>query len=455
MRVFDQAFESHLDFADWRTVNLERDSRPALHLGKWRYQMKWNFKTNPEPIDALHMRMLLDCPDFDTFEQHIKDEVYPPSFTSILNDYPYGRFVGTIKDIMRVDVLQRMYRSKTLWEIWENERNPQTGALLTDPDNMARMIYAEIRTLIVCQQCGADAPAITTCQTCNGSGALVVPCELCHGKGLGTKGQPCRQCGGLGLHHRPILVAFMNRLQYIWMARNVDYLKMTYPVWLSYLTYVGIFATSGAIFVGASLLFQTPFSLDLLVDAGLFGAAALLGSLGAAIVVIFGTAFNGSGMLLASYPLRYTKFGNHIWIQLMNLIGLLTFGALLIDTTFVLSQVLFTSHINIVLLILATSVLSLFVVLFSFGGFYSIHTAMRDTKRSRLEELTEWLYQNKRAENSIDTAQEEEFFKEIRELQEWPIDMVTTLGIVSGILIPVILSLGSVLPGYLATIFRK
>lgn len=453
MNIFDLAFETHLDFADWRTVDVEHDTRPALHLGNWRYEMKWNFKTNPEAIDALHMRMILECPTFAEFKQCIEDDKYPPGFAPVMQRHPYGPFLGTTRKLMHEAVLEGIYQSGTLWDIWENQMNPQTNMVISSKAEMADMLYNEIRSLIVCTNCKAAPEQVSLCTTCHGSGAVLVHCTVCHGSGLSEKTVPCKQCGGLGLHHKPIPVVFMNRLQYFWMARNVDYLTKTFPVWLSYLTYFAILGVSTALFLGGSLVFQSSFSPDLLVEALLFGAAALLGSLGAAIVIIFASAFNGSGILLSSYPLRDVKFGNHIWIQLMNLLALFTFSALLIDSTFALSQFLFASTANVAALIVATSVFTLFLVMISFGGFYSIHTAMRDTKKSRLDELADWLHQHP-PESDLDTTQEEEFFKEIRNLQEWPIDIAVSFGIISGILIPVTLSLGTVITGYLSTFFH-
>ncbi|HEY7983299.1 MAG TPA: hypothetical protein VID73_03975, partial [Ktedonobacterales bacterium] len=212
---------------------------------------------------------------------------------------------------------------------------------------------------------------------------------------------------------------------------------------------------TAALFLGVSLLFQSTANVDLLAQAMLFGEAVLLGMLSGAIVFVFASAFNGSGMLISSYPLRDTKFGNRVWTQLMNLLGVLTFGSLLIDTTYVMSQFLFVHNANPALVGLATSTVTVFVILISFGGFYTIHTAMRDTKRSRLDELADWLHQTRDAQNQVETAQEEEFFKEVRQLQEWPIDLATTFGIVSGILIPIALALGGPISSLLSSLLHK
>jgi len=471
INIFDQVFESHLEFADWRTADAERDARPHLHLANWRYDMKWNFKTNPEPIDALHMRMIIECPTFADFEQRILHDKYPESFKSILEYSPYGWIIGDTATLMRRDVLHGLYRAPTLWAIWEKQPNPYAkGMFIDSPDAMADMLYTEIRGLLVCKQCRAHPDLIGDCNACNGSGARMVHCLNCRGLGLSENKRSCKECGGLGLHHRPIPITFMNRLQYLWMARNVDLMKRLFPVWLSNRTYLAILVISASLFFGASLLFQAAPNVDLLVQTFLFGEAVLLGMLGGAIVFVFAGAFNGSGTLLSSYPLRDTKFGNHIWVQLMNLLGLLTFGSLLIDTTFAMSQFLFAHNINAGLLVLATTIATLFVIVVSFGGFYTIHTAMRDAKRSRLDELANWLQQGQNERTQITSNQEalitsnqvtqftsdqeEDFFKEIREIQEWPIDLATTFGIVSGILIPVALSFGSTITNYLSTLFH-
>lgn len=453
--IFDQVFASHLDFADWRTADVDRDARPALHLGNWRYQMKWNFKTNPEPIDALHMRMIVECPTFAEFEGRVLEGKYPSSFKSMLEYSPYGKIIGDSAKLMRDDVLKRLYRADSLWAIWEGRPNPyEDDAVIASPDAMAAMLYAELRGLIVCPACQAQPEQVRRCGTCRGSGARMAHCADCHGSGLRDNDKTCKLCGGIGLHHRPIPTAFMNRLQYLWMARNVDLMKRLFPVWLSNLTYLTIFAISATLFFAVSLLSGSAIGVDLVVQAFLFGEAVLLGMLSGAIVFVFAVAFNGSGMLLSSYPLRDRKFGNHIWIQLMNLLGLLTFGSLLIDTTFAMSQVLFVRNVNVALVVLATTTVTLFVIVISFGGFYTIHTAMRDTKQSRLDELADWLYQSWDTESQLNTDQEEAFFKEIRQVQEWPIDLATTFGIVSGILIPVTLSLGGPISAYLSALFR-
>lgn len=455
MDIFDQVFESHLNFNDWRTVDFERDSRPALHLGNWRYQMKWNFKTNPEPIDALHMRMIIECQDFAEFERRIKAGEYPGGFEKILRYSPYGRIIGDTRTLMEKDVLEKIYRAKSLYAIWENQPNPYANrALITTPTEMASMLYSELRGLILCAECRAHPEKVAMCEECSGTGTRLVDCPDCQGSGLNAKKKSCERCGGLGLRHKLVPGAFMNRLQYLWMGRNVDLMKGLFPVWLSNLTYVSVFAISSAIFLGSSLLFHAVVNVDLLVQSLLFGEAVLLGMLSGAIVFVFAVAFNGSGMLVATYPLRETKFGNHVFIQLMNLLGWLTFGSLLIDTTFVMSQFLFIHNVNVAALAAAASTVTAFVIVISFGGFYSIHTAMRDTKQSRLDELEEWLHQPNNPKSPSDTEQEEDFFKELRSLQEWPIDFTVAFGIVSGIFIPIVLSLSSVITGYFSTLFR-
>ena len=356
---------------------------------------------------------------------------------------------------MEKDVLEKIYRAGSLWAIWEGKPNPyQNGALITTPTQMASMLYTELRGLILCADCQMHPEKVAACGTCLGSGTRLIHCAHCQGVGLNERKKSCEQCGGLGLRHRLVPGAFMNRLQYLWMGRNVDLMKGLFPVWLSNLTYLSIFAITTGIFLGASLLFQATITFDLLVQALLFGEAVLLGMLSGAIVFVFAVAFNGSGMLISSYPLRDTKFGNSVFTQLMNLLGWLTFGSLLIDTTFVMSQFLFAQNINFVALALATSTVTAFVIVISFGGFYSIHTAMRDTKQSRLDELGEWLHQPRDPDSPLDTDQEEDFYKEIRQLEEWPIDLATTFGIVSGILIPITLALGGPISAFLSSIFH-
>ncbi len=444
MNIFDQVFESHLDFADWRIPDPARDDPPPLHLANWRYEMKWNFKTNPEPIDALHIRMLMECPTYAEFSARIEHDQYPDSFQSILQYSPYGWIIGDTKSLMRRDVRRGLYQAPALWEIWQNQPNPYNASQIIDsPEAMADMLYTELRGLLVCPNCRARPEQVTYCEACSGSGARMASCALCAGSGLAPDKpdkQACKDCGGTGLLRRPVPNTFMNRLQYLWMARNVDLMKRLFPVWLSNLTYFSIFASTTALFFGVSLAFNAAPTVDLAVQALLFGEAVLLGMLSGAIVFVFAGALNGSGMLLSSYPLRDTKFGNRIWVQLMNLLGVLTFGSLLIDTTFVMSQFLFVHNLNVSLLTIAATTVTAFVLVVSFGGFYTIHTAMRDAKRARLDEIADWLHQSHLAGVKRKTDQEEEFFKEIRELQEWPIDIATTFGIVSGAVIPIVLA---------------
>ncbi|MEO7000376.1 MAG: hypothetical protein ABI068_01050 [Ktedonobacterales bacterium] len=392
---------------------------------------------------------------FSRKEQRILKDDYPPSFKSFLEYSPYGWIIGDTAKLMRRDVLHGLYRAPTLWAIWQNQPNPYANdAIIDSPDAMAEMLYTEMHGLILCEMCQAHPQRVTECKECNGSGARMVHCEYCHGSGMNEDKQTCKDCGGLGLHRKPTPVTFMNRLQYLWMARNVDLMKRLFPVWLSNLTYLIVFVISAPLFFVASLLFQPPMNVDLLVQALLFGEAVLLGMLGGAIVFVFAGALNESRMLLSSYPLRETKFGNRIWVQLMNLLGLLTFGSLLIGTTFAMSQFLFVHNVNAPLLALATTTATLFVIVVSFGGFYTIHTAMRDAKRARLDELADWLHQHRDTDSRLNTDQEEEFFKEIRELQEWPIDLATSFGILSGILIPVTLSFGGVITSYFSTLLQ-
>lgn len=353
--TFDEAFETHLDFSDWRTVDIARDSQPALRMGRWRYQMKWRFKTHLDIIDVLQMRMLIDCPTFAIFEEHVLTDTFPPGFASIMQTYPYGRFVGSIKQLMEANI-KGLFQTASLWAIWEDEPHPtQKDQFISTPHDMAVMLYDELRLLLLCSLCQARPSDIATCTACHGTGTKLHNCADCQGKGhRNDADQPCSTCRGLGLAHNPIpLYAFLNRLQYLWMARNLDFLKGKFHIPLSNRAYFIIFGGSSLIFLIATLLFQPHFTVELLVQTLLFGSASLFGSIGAAIVLIFNFTFNSSGTLITPYPARYTKLGNNIWMRLRDLVAQLTFGMVLIDTTFIMSQFLFEPQKNTVLVFIA------------------------------------------------------------------------------------------------------
>ncbi len=452
LSIFDDAFETHLDYNGWRVVDLEKDSRPMLILGTWRYQMKWWFKTNLEPITAVQLRMICEAPTYVAFRDRVNQDEFPACFTNVMGKRPWGRLLGTVRQQMQKLVLEKVFQADELWKMWHNAQNPYTGQAITNKDQMADMLYTELRNTIICPACLAHPTQIADCAECLGSGTTQAPCPSCKGTGFGAPEKLCQHCGGTGLNLQPTPVAFLDRLQYLWMARNIGFLKQTFPVWLSNRMYVIVFALTTTIFLTTSLLFGGIFTVDLLVGALLFGGAALLGCVGGGIVVIFGSAFNSSGTLLTSYPVRYSRFGNRIWARLMNLIVLLIFGFLLIDTTFLMSQFLFEHHTNGTVVIGAAFALTTFVVLYSVIGISRIHVAMRDAKRSRLDELEAWLYH---APAGTDTSQAVEMFNAVRELQEWPLDVSTILGIISGVVLPILLTLGSILSGNFIAFFQK
>ncbi len=450
--TLDYAFATHIDFSDWKVVDPIRDSRPAIVMGRWRYQMKWWFKTNIELIDALHLRLIFECADFATFEQRVKESDYPVSFQGDKLSRPYGFFLGTVQKLMNDAVLQGIYRSKSLWDIWRDERDPRTGAKITAIEDMSRMLYDEIRGLILCPYCRALPEQQLRCDQCGSSGAFMHHCTVCQGAGVDLAQQKCGNCVGIGLELRPTPYAFLNRMQYFWMARNVDYLSKTFPIWLSYYSYLFFFAIPTILFLGVSFLVHIPMNVDFLIVALLFGSACLVGCIGFAIVIIFGTAFNSSGTLVASYPLRFDRFGNRVWMMLMGLVSWLVFGLLLIDTTFVMSQILLETHIQFLTFYLATASLTLYIIFIGALGVQRIHAGMRDSKRSQMEEIEHWLHAVAAERRVLDISKEREFYKELREVHEWPIEGFSVLGALSGFVLPVSLTFGSIFWSYLTNL---
>jgi hypothetical protein len=443
--IFDSAFETQFDLNGWRVVHLTPSHHPMLFVGTWRYRMKWWFKTNWEPLNALTTRMLIDCPTFGEFERRVRADEYPPAFAYRLAFHPYGRLIGNVRQIMQRDVLERVFRANSLWQLWQGERHPESGQLITTRDEMASMLYAELRSLILCPVCrGVSPEQDATCRACAGSGAVMAWCEECHGLGVNARKQACMHCNGLGLQNQPIPGTYLDRLQYLWTARNIDLLKGTFPVWLSYRSYFYIFSASSVLFLGLSLILQQNFDFGLLVNALLFGSAILFGLIGMFIAIVFSTAFNSSGALVVSYPLTYSKYGNYIWIELMRLIGWLTFGLILFDMVFAVSQFLFVSHFAFGLGTVLIGLVALAFEAISIGGFFSLHAAMRDAKRSQMDELAAWLSRALQEDYYADTSREEEFYKEMRDLQEWPLN----IGLISNIVLPIVLTIGSLLLGY-------
>ncbi len=446
MSVWDYAIENDMRFEDWRYADPTLEFRPALLINNYRFRMKWWFKTNIEPITTLQTRMILDCPTFEVFTKRIETGDYPKSYQlkqngkSLLDTRPWGIWLGPIRRLMKKAVLDEVLHGELLWRIWKDQVDQRTGRMITTRDEMARMLFDELRSLIVCRACSGDLTARQTCAACGGSGATMKNCDQCGGSGIvGSK--RCPLCDGFGLHHTPIPIIFLERVQYVWAGRNIHYVENTFPLWLSNLGHLIVYTFFTGIFLLISWFSGAGVTLDTIVQSLLFGGAALVGSLGVAIILIFGTAFNSSGTFFTSYPLRVPKFGDTLWIKLMQLIALLSFGTLLIDTTFVMGQFLIARQSNPVLIIAASSTLTVFAVLFSVGGIYRIHIAMRDAKRSRLDELEHWFQSQADRRDDLDIAKEEELFKDVRELQEWPLDGTVVFGIVSGVVLPVVLSL--------------
>jgi uncharacterized integral membrane protein len=446
--LWDYAMDNDLDFSDWRYADPRKDARPPLRVSNYRFRMKWWFKTNLEPITALQLRMIFENPAYADLKAKVDRQEFPPAYgvkkngKSHLQARPWGLFLGNIASLMKSAVVEGIFFAPPLWEIWRGQVDQRTGQVIITKEQMANMLYLELRNLILCPECRSDATLKTSCSACQGSGAWMPHCPTCGGAGL-VKTARCPGCDGLGFHHVPIPIDFLERVQYLWAARNANYVQGTFRFWLTNFAQAIMFVTFTAIFLVVGWLSGIPITGDTIVESLLFAAAALLGVMGVAIILIFGSIFNSSGTFYSSFPLRIAKFGDVLWLRFTQVIAWLAFGTLLIDTTFVMSQFLFARSVNLPLIIAAIATLTTFAILFSLSGIMRIHTAMRDAKRSRLDELDHWL--NRVKQSNFDTSQEEALYKEVRDLAEWPVDGSIMLGVVSGVVLPVVLTLISVL----------
>ncbi len=463
--IWDYVAESVLVFQDWRSLRDHDDFRPSLRLGNYRFRMKWWFKTNLEAVTSLQLRMILDAPTLTDFQNQVKNGDFPAAFRlkntrgkALLSSRPWGLLLGPIKTIMldsvagfrrgkgrRGDTYDHgIFYAEPLWEIWQDQLDPQTNQRITTRQQMAEMLYRDLRATITCPACLNDEAQRATCERCAHSGAFMPPCPACKGKGAQNKIR-CQLCDGLGLNQTPVPVQFLERLQYLWVARNADFVRQTFRVWLTNMAYSCAFALLVIIYLLTFWLSGAALTIDTLIQIFLFAGASLVGCVGAAIILVFGKTFNSSGTFYASFPLRVTKFGDLLWTKFMAIITALSFGILFIDTTLVLSQYFFGgSSDTIVYSIVAIFGLTLLALLLSVSGVVQVHRAMKDAKQSRLDELEHWLNDPKVRERNFDRSQEEDLFKEVREMTEWPIDGTVILGVISGIVLPLLLALASI-----------
>jgi len=409
--------DNYLDFASWLDLH---------HKGlKWRYAMRWPFIENPEPIDALTIALMRECGSFDEFEDRITSGLWPERFKAVVDRHFWGQFEPSVADLLRTAVLQDIFRSPILAGLG---KTPAT-------------IYDELRSALLCSSCHNLPSAREHCTACVGTGLIRYFCRTCGGSGV-LDGVLCRRCDGHGVLPDYPAVLFMNRLQYLWMARNVGWIERRFPIWLSFraqaiVVVLGVIAYC----VATTKSWMQLVSVDQLVN-GIFFGTSLLVVLTATILTLFLILeFQGSGNFELGFPLNNATVGLELWLQFTRIISAIT----------VLAFVLYSVGMPLLLfkddleqhsygrpLVLVVGLSAFIFGLFALGNFYRIHTVMHDAKRSALRDMAHKLVLSQNAAGDPD-AFDYELFKEIRGVSEWPVDVSTTVAILTGFFVPTVL----------------
>lgn len=411
--LWADARDNYLDFHAWADLD---------HKGpRWRYLMKWWYVERPEPIDAITIVMVRESESFDVFERRVKAGDWPKGFEAVMRRKFWGWYLPSVESLLRGAVLQGIFRS------------PIFAAMGKTPADL----YQDLRSALWCPACRNVEPDRSACVRCAGTGWVDYVCFTCRGTGL-TGDVPCAACDGQGVHRESPPVLFMQRLQYLWMARNVAWIEARMPLWLTYRVQAAVVLV-GAVGYWLALAHDGTVQsiLGTLVAGVYFGGSLLVVSSAAILTLFLLLLFQGTGTFELAYPLADSKIGLELWPRFTSVIISISVLAFVMYSVG-MPVLLFSAALEHQQLsqpfVLIVSLSALTFGFFAFGNLFHMHVSMGDAKRSKLGELKHAL-----TASSVDAHQRElddALYKEVRDLREWPIDFSAAAAVVSGFVLP-------------------
>lgn len=450
METWHTLLNEYMNPTSWPDIDTE--VQPA-----WRWTIKWWFIEHLEPLDAITIKMMRANPTLRYFESKVLADEYPEEYISYLDQRYWGIFSATVRDMIKVHLVQRVFRSTFLSQIG---KSPESA-------------YQDLRKGLLCPACsGRGKIGNRKCQDCNGSGFMQAKCTKCFGtgyidsnelcpkcqqrqyprkncrtcQGTGIVKQTCPSCNGRGQVAHPHPSLFMKRLQYYWVLRHIDLVeevrKIAWGRWVTASVFIGTILIFGVTYF-YSITRIVPFtSLDFIIRILFAGCAILCVYTCTSVALAILLIFQGTNTLDLLYPVRDPVLGDPLWMMLAHLggicatfsFGIYSFGMSLLvyGDDFIAGRITMATVIVIGVTFVFSALLLVIVL-------YKIHLLMIDAKDSRLMEI-EYSLHSLQAR-----AQREEILRqydEIRKLRTWPVTIRLGSEVLMGFLLPTAIQVG-------------
>lgn len=230
---------------------------------------------------------------------------------------------------------------------------------------------------------------------------------------------------------------FMDRLQYYWCLRNLNYIDRLVSRLINRATCIAAVLTGAFAFgLAATMLGMLRMSMDLALRAEAAGTVLwlLCVTTGASILIV--RIFQGTGTFSISTPCRSKSF-DPLWSWVIR-VGILAFSASFIvygmgSPVLLDPSVLYGYHIHGTFVVYAALSFTLCIAVFLTHS-VGLHDLMLGSRNNALDKITGEL--DKAPDNAARGVLFERF-REVRSLQAWPLRWSTLAQVGAGILVPV------------------
>jgi hypothetical protein len=358
-------------------INLDDWINLKCKKDRYLYVMQSRFVKSPEVIDALTIQMIKENKSWSEMKGKILSDVFPDDFKCYIDQKFWGNFLPTVRILMKKDFVRKIMESSYFEEKGINSET----------------IYEELKFII-------------------------------HGK--------CTP-------ENPYPRMLMDRIQYLWMVRNVREVEKNIENFLSH----KVHAISCLIILISWFTYLYFFDkgsshVEMFLRASLAGVTLLSIYLSIGSSILMQILFQGTGTYDLPHLLRDTFAGLNVWRETAStmLIGFFAFfftGSTGISMLFLnrsgFSKDFFNSNVIAFLLIFAV-VSAIFV----YSTLFAIHDAMTACKNTRLDRLEKYISTLSVIDDRRVKALEN--FQDVRNLSEWPFRESWILTILFGCLLP-------------------
>lgn len=352
-----------------------------LNLGekksKYAYVMQSRFVKSPEVIDALTVQMIQENSNWKEMKDKILSDKFPKRFDSYVARKLWGAFSPNVKNLMKIDFLHRIMEAQYFKS---RKKTPES-------------IFKELK--LICSQ-------------------KVSQNDL-----------------------YPDLL--MNRIQYLWMVRNLSLIDEAMSNYLSIKTYMYSWITVFLLWsIYLKLASDSKSVLEFFMRSSLASTVLLATYFSIGNTVLMQIVFQGTGTFEIPYPIRDKSIGIPIWREITNLllIGFLSSfatGSIGISMLFLNRQSSTAQFfsLEVVSCLVFFSVVS---ATFAYSSLLVLHDAIiasKNTKLDKLEQIIRGLpASNERRVKAL------EHYNDVRELPDWSLSEAWILTVVFGFLLP-------------------